>query len=56
MNFTDMAPLNEFIIDFYCRELRLAIEIDSNTHDYNYVKDDKRQKKLEKMQDKVSQI
>jgi very-short-patch-repair endonuclease len=47
--FHRQVPLNEFIIDFYCHELQLAIEIDSNTYDYNYVKDDKRQKKLERL-------
>jgi len=47
--FHRQVPLNEFIIDFYCHELQLAIEIDSNIHDYNYVKDDKRQKKLERL-------
>ena len=45
--FHRQVPINEFIIDFYCHELRLAIEIDGNTHDYNYKKDEERQRILE---------
>jgi len=41
------VPLDEFIVDFYCHELNLAIEIDGNTHDYNFEKDEARQKQLE---------
>ena len=45
--FHRQIPIDEFIVDFYCHELRLAIEIDGNTHDYNYNKDEERQKILE---------
>ena len=45
--FHRQVPIDEFIVDFYCHELRLAIEIDDNTHDYNYNKDEERQKILE---------
>jgi very-short-patch-repair endonuclease len=37
--FHRQVPIYEFIVDFYCHELHLAIEIDGNTHDYNYEKD-----------------
>jgi very-short-patch-repair endonuclease len=47
--FHRQVPLNEFIVDFYCHELSLAIEIDGSTHDYNFVKDELRQEKLEKL-------
>jgi very-short-patch-repair endonuclease len=47
--FHRQVPVNEFIVDFYCHELRLAIEIDGCTHDNNFDKDDYRQKKLESM-------
>ena len=33
--FHRQVPLDNFIVDFYCHELNLAIEIDGNTHDYN---------------------
>ena len=47
--FHRQVPLDEYIVDFYCHELRLAIEIDGNTHDYNFENDELRQKKLENM-------
>ncbi len=45
--FHRQVPINEFIVDFYCHELGLAIEIDGSTHDYNFDYDDNRQKVLE---------
>ena len=45
--FHRQVPLDNFIVDFYCHELNLAIEIDGNTHDYNFDKDEVRQKQLE---------
>jgi len=47
--FHRQVPIDEFIIDFYCHELKLAIEIDGNTHDYNFDLDATRQKKLESL-------
>jgi len=31
--FHRQVPVDEFIVDFYCHELKLAIEIDGYTHD-----------------------
>jgi very-short-patch-repair endonuclease len=45
--FHRQVPIDEFIVDFYCHELHLAIEIDGNTHNYNFDNDDRRQKRLE---------
>jgi very-short-patch-repair endonuclease len=45
--FHRQVPINEYIVDFYCYELELAIEIDGYTHDYNYENDLKRQNVLE---------
>jgi very-short-patch-repair endonuclease len=45
--FHRQVAVNEFIIDFYCHELKLAIEVDGYTHDYNFENDYIRQKKLE---------
>jgi very-short-patch-repair endonuclease len=45
--FHRQVPIGEFIVDFYCHELLLAIEIDGSSHDYNFENDDQRQKKLE---------
>jgi very-short-patch-repair endonuclease len=47
--FHRQVPIGDYIVDFYCHELHLAIEIDGNTHDYNFEKDDVRQKNLESM-------
>ena len=38
----------DFIVDFYCHELRLAIEVDGSSHHYNYDYDSYRQAELEK--------
>jgi len=51
--FHRQRPVNEYILDFYSDELKLAIEIDGYTHDYNYIKDLARQTKLEKSGIKV---
>jgi len=45
--FHRQVPINEFIVDFYCHELHLAIEIDGYTHDYNFENDEFRQSRLE---------
>ena len=47
--FHRQVPINEFIVDFYCYELQLAIEIDGNTHDYNFEADENRQNRLESL-------
>jgi very-short-patch-repair endonuclease len=47
--FHRQVPINEIIVDFFCHELQLAIEIDDNTHDYNFENDKSRQKILESL-------
>jgi very-short-patch-repair endonuclease len=51
--FHRQIPIDEFIVDFYCHELKLAIEIDGNSHDYKFEYDEKRQGKLEQYRIKV---
>ena len=46
--FHRQVPIDEFIVDFFCHELLLAIEIDGNTHDFNFDYDNYRQTILEK--------
>ena len=48
-DFDRQRPINNYIVDFYCKELKLAIEIDGNTHIYRYDYDDERQRNLEKL-------
>ena len=46
--FIRQIPINKYIVDFYCRELKLIIEIDGFTHNYKIDADIERQKVLEK--------
>ncbi len=49
--FNRQKPLGDFIVDFYCRKLKLVIEIDGDSHFYaeSVVEDQRRQLILEKM-------
>ena len=49
VEFHRQVPLNEYIVDFYCHELMLAIEIDGNSHDHKFGYDTERQSKLENL-------
>jgi very-short-patch-repair endonuclease len=48
-DFHRQKPLLDYIVDFYCSELNLIIEIDGGSHDHPdaYFKDIQRQKELE---------
>ncbi|MEQ9285455.1 MAG: 3'(2'),5'-bisphosphate nucleotidase CysQ [Cyclobacteriaceae bacterium] len=50
-DFDRQRPINNFIVDFYCKELMLAIEIDGASHDNEevYKADVKRQNILENL-------
>lgn len=47
--FHRQVPILKYIVDFYCHELQLAIEVDGQSHDHSdvAVKDLKRQNELE---------
>jgi len=45
--FRRQSPVDNCIVDFYCKELHLAIEIDGLSHDFKMEYDEKRQKQLE---------
>ena len=45
--FHRQVPIDQYIVDFYCHELMLAIEIDGITHNDKYDLDRQRQHKLE---------
>lgn len=51
VRFNRQIPIDEFIVDFYCKDLVLAIEIDgeSHHHDDQPEKDAVRQKRLESL-------
>ncbi len=44
-------PIDNYIVDFYCKKLKLAIEIDGESHGYYDVmnNDKKRQRRLESL-------
>ena len=44
--FTRQKPLDEYIVDFYCSELLLAIEIDGDSHAEQKLYDQQRTKRL----------
>jgi very-short-patch-repair endonuclease len=46
-DFDRQRPVDEYIVDFYCKELRLAIEIDGWSHALKGARDVARQKRLE---------
>ena len=50
-DFDRQRPIDEYIVDFYCKELRLAVEVDGITHDPPdaYVADITRQQRLESL-------
>jgi very-short-patch-repair endonuclease len=49
VQFHRQVPMDRFVVDFYCHEIMLAIEIDGVTHDnpQNAVSDEIRQRILE---------
>ena len=47
-DFHRQKPIGNYIVDFFCNELMLAIEIDGESHYGNEAKDKKREIKIEK--------
>ena len=47
-DFHRQKPIGNFIVDFFCNDLMLAIEIDGESHYGNEGKDKERQKEIEK--------
>jgi len=48
-NFNRQKPIDCYIVDFFCTELMLAIEIDGSSHEGKEQKDAYRQQRLEKL-------
>ena len=50
-DFDRQRPIDEYIVDFYCKALMLAIEIDGSTHEGEraWKKDQARQRRLESL-------
>jgi very-short-patch-repair endonuclease len=51
VRFSRQIPIDNYIVDFYCKDLQLAIEIDGDSHDHGdqMIKDQIRQKRLESL-------
>jgi very-short-patch-repair endonuclease len=49
LKFRRQHPMGRFVLDFYCPEIRLAVEVDGDVHDAIHVADDERQTILESM-------
>ena len=49
VNFRRQHVIGQFIVDFFCSELMLAIEIDGQSHDYKVTYDRERQNRLENL-------
>ena len=48
-DFHRQKPLDNFIVDFFCNELMLAIEINGSSHNEKIEYDEQRQNKLESL-------
>ncbi len=46
-DFHRQKPIDEYIVDFFCLDLMLAIEIDGRSHDHKRERDEARQRRLE---------
>jgi very-short-patch-repair endonuclease len=47
MDFDRQRPILNYIVDFYCKDLMLAIEVDGGSHNQKFEQDQKRQQELE---------
>jgi len=48
-DFHRQKPIDEYIVDFFCPERMLAIEIDGDSHDLKLEEDAERQERLESL-------
>ncbi|EDX86347.1 conserved hypothetical protein [Synechococcus sp. PCC 7335] len=50
-DFDRQKPMDQFIVDFYCKALALAIEVDGSVHDTSeaQLRDQERQARLESL-------
>jgi very-short-patch-repair endonuclease len=48
-DFDRQRPIDEYIVDFYCRELQLAVEVDGHSHDYKEDEDANRDRRMKRL-------
>ncbi|CAN5131666.1 endonuclease domain-containing protein [soil metagenome] len=46
-DFDRQTPIDNYIVDFCCKELKLVIELDGRYHDFKAEYDERRQKRIE---------
>jgi len=56
IKFQRQRVIGQYIVDFYCKELKVAIEIDGDSHDERIDADQKREEALKRMGIKVYRI
>ncbi|MBW1294729.1 endonuclease domain-containing protein [Aquimarina litoralis] len=49
VDFFRQFPILDYVVDFYCKEIGLAIEIDGSLHDNQFIEDSKRQSRIEQL-------
>ena len=54
--FNRQFPIDQFIVDFVCRKLKLIVELDGRYHDYQKQKDQRRDAKLQSLGYRVLRI
>ncbi|WP_344927221.1 endonuclease domain-containing protein [Aquimarina addita] len=47
VQFFRQFPILEYVVDFYCKEIGLAIEIDGSSHQNRFLEDSHRQARIE---------
>ena len=47
IRFYRQFPILDYIVDFYCKEIGLAIEIDGKSHQNRFLEDSHRQERIE---------
>jgi very-short-patch-repair endonuclease len=48
-DFDRQRPIDNYIVDFYCKDLQLAIEVDGESHYGNPERDEKKDKRLNEL-------
>jgi very-short-patch-repair endonuclease len=48
-DFDRQRPIDKYIVDFYCKDLQLAIEVDGESHYGNEKADKRRERRLNKL-------
>ena len=48
-DFDRQKPIDNYIVDFYCKDLMLAIEVDGDSHYGNEKKDEEKDKRLNQL-------